>query len=103
MAKRDKSIVQPTMDECYICRQIYGIRTVYGLCTHEIFYGTANRKKSIKWGLYVRLCGMHHNLSNDGVHYNIALDLQLKRDGQIAFEKLYGHDKFMAEFGKNWL
>ena len=100
--KRDKSILQPKMDECYICRKINGIHTTYGLHTHEIFFGV-NRQNSIKWGCYVKLCGYHHNGSNDGVHYNIAQDLDLKRDGQIAFEKLYGHDKFMEVFGKNYL
>lgn len=103
MAKRDKSIVQKDMTECYLCRKLYNKRNEINLHTHEIFFGTANRKKSIEWHLYVRLCGYHHNQSNDGVHYNIIYDLELKRDGQRAFEDLYGHDKFMIEFHKNYL
>lgn len=103
MALRNKSIVQKKMDECYICRKLYNTNTIYNLHTHEIFFGTANRQKSIKWGLYVKLCGYHHNQSNDSVHYNIALDLDLKRDGQKAFEDLYGHTLFMKEFGKNYI
>lgn len=95
--KRDKSIIQKDMSRCYVC----GCAT--GLETHEVFFGSADRQKSIKWHLYVRLCGHHHNKSNDGVHFNRELDLRLKKDGQKAFEALYGHEKFMQVFGKNYL
>ena len=91
------------MSECYLCRKIYNKRNVINLHIHEVFYGTANRKKSIQWDLYVSLCGYHHNQSNEGVHYNTVLDLELKRDAQRAFEDLYDHDKFMIEFHRNWL
>ena len=30
-------------------------------------------------------------------------DLMLEQLAQKHFEKLYGHDKFMEEFGKNYL
>lgn len=85
------------MSKCYICG------TTHNLHTHEIFFGSADRKKSIKYGLYVRLCGYHHNQSNEGVHYNKKLNYFFKRLGQIKFEKKYGHDEFMKVFGKNYL
>lgn len=94
--KRDKSIVQKDMSRCYICG------TTKGLHTHEVFYGSANRKKSIQYGCYVSLCGRHHNLSNDGVHFNKQLDTTLKRVTQECFEGLHGHDKFMEVFRKNY-
>lgn len=91
-----KSILQ-TSDECYVCH------TKNNLHTHEVFFGKANRKKSIKWGLQVRLCGMHHNLSNNGVHFNKELDEKLKKEAQMKFESLYGREQFMKEFHKNYL
>lgn len=90
-----KSILQTT-DECYVCRA-KGV-----LHTHEVFFGSANRKKSIKWGCQVRLCPKHHNMSSEGVHMNRALDLRLKRECQRQFELLYGHELFMQEFKKNY-
>lgn len=97
MKKRDKSIVQKDMSKCYVC----GITT--DLHTHEIYFGTADRKKSIEYGCYVRLCAKHHNMSNEGVHFNHWLDRRLKEIGQREFEKLYGHDKFMKVFHRNYL
>lgn len=95
--KRDKSIVQADMSKCFICG------TTQGLHTHEIFYGNANRKKSIKYGLYIRLCGNHHNLSSAGVHFNKALDLSIKRMGQHKFEEEHSRKEFMKIFGRNYI
>lgn len=88
-----------TENECWICG------TVYNLEAHHIFSGT-NRSKSEKYGLKVWLCHNHHNESipdDKGVHFNRYLDLRLKRFAQREFEKVYGHDKWMAEFYKNYL
>lgn len=95
--KRDKSIIQPNMDRCFICG------STYNLHIHEIFYGTANRANSIKYGCYCKLCAYHHNTSNNGVHYNKALDLHLKKFTQMKFEEIYGHDKFMQVFKRSYL
>lgn len=91
-----KSILQ-TIDACWVCG------TRQNLHTHEVFYGTANRKKSIKYSLQVKLCGRHHNLSSEGVHFNKALDTQLKMFAQKKFEEKYSHEKFMEVFKKNYL
>ena len=85
------------MTKCFIC----GTRN--NLHIHEIYYGTANRKKSIEYGCYVSLCAYHHNMSDYGVHYNKALDLNLKQKCQRRFEEKYGHAKFMETFNKNYL
>lgn len=94
--KRNKSIIHD-MSKCYVCG------TTQDLHTHEVFYGSANRKKSIEWGCYVKLCGRHHNLSNEGVHYNKTLDTKLKQEAQRKFEMIHGHEKFMEIFRKNYL
>ena len=85
------------MTKCFIC----GARN--NLHIHEIYYGTANRKKSIEYGCYVSLCAYHHNMSDYGVHYNKALDLNLKQKCQRRFEEIYDNAKFMETFNKNYL
>ena len=83
--------------ECFVCH------TRSNLHHHEVFYGTANRSKSIKYHCQVWLCAPHHNMSLVGVHYNHELDMKLKRYAQTEFEKIYGHEKFMEVFHKNYL
>lgn len=83
--------------KCFVCG------TTYNIHTHEIFFGTANRKKSIKYGCCIYLCGYHHNLSNEGVHFNKKLDTYLKQIGQRAFEEKYPDKDFLKEFGRNYL
>lgn len=95
--KRGKSILQNDLSECLICRARQGIEI------HEVFYGTANRKKSIKWGLYVGLCYQHHRGQPNGVHFNKALNEKLRKFAQRKFEELHGHEAFMQEFHKNYL
>ena len=69
---------------------------------HHIFFGS-NRKNSDDWGCWVWLAPDWHNMSDYGVHFNKKLDLHLKKLCQRRFEELYGHDKFMEVFGKNYL
>lgn len=89
-----QSIIQSDK-KCFIC----GNYTVH---KHHIFYGTANRSKSEKWGCWCYLCPKHHNMSDDGVHFNKALDTYLKQYTQTKFEEIYGHDQFMSIFHKNY-
>lgn len=92
-----KSVIQK-YNACWVCG------TDNNLHTHEVFYGTANRKKSIEDGMQVRLCGMHHNLSEKGVHQNRELDLKLKRKAQARWEELYGtREEFIRRYGKSYL
>ena len=90
-----KSILQ---DEkaCYVT----GLKE--GLHKHHI-YGAANRKNSEKYGFWVWLSPEWHNMSDHGVHFNRKFDLKLKQDCQRKFEALYGHDKFMEVFHRNYL
>lgn len=92
-----KSVLQKTK-KCYVCG------TTYGLHDHHILYGTSNRKQSEKRGLKVWLCGVHHNLSNEGVHFNKDLDNHLKTMAQEYYEEHYGtREDFRKEFGKSYL
>lgn len=90
-----KSIIQEDK-ECYFCG------TELDLHSHHIFEGTANRKNSEKYGLKVWLCGEHHNLSNNSVHFNFIYMTLLKRIGQLYFEKTYDED-FKSIFRRNYL
>lgn len=80
---------------CYVCG------ATYNLHRHHIFYGP-NRKKSEKYGCWVYLCAKHHNMSDQGVHFNKALDNSLKRQAQERWQEKNG-DKFVEVFGKNYL
>lgn len=88
-----KSILQ-TEKKCYVSG------AEYNLDQHHCFAGVANRKIADKWGLWVWL---RHDIHMDLHDRNKELDYQLKRDAQIAFEKLYGHEKWMDLFKKSYL
>ena len=77
--------------------------TTQDLHSHHIFFGQKHHKWSEKYGLKVWLCSKHHNISNEGVHKNRVLDLQIKQIAQREFEDTYGHDEFMRIFGRNYL
>ena len=92
-----RSVIQ-SKKECYVCK------TIYGLHKHHIIYGIANRKKSEKYGLTVWLCSKHHNMSNEGVHFNKKLDLKLKCACQDWWlDQGYTKEQWISEFGKWWL
>ena len=85
------------MTECYFCGMTKNLHI------HEVFYGTANRQISIKYGCCVSLCAIHHNLSNNSVHYNREMDLNLKRAMQKRFMQVYPELDFLKIFGKNYI
>ena len=91
-----QSIIQTTQ-ECLVCR------TTYNLHSHHCIGGVANRKQSEKYGLKVWLCARHHNMSNEGVHFNKELDLKIKQLAQRKFEETHTREEFRAVFGKSWL
>ena len=83
---------------CYVCG------TSQNIHIHEVFFGK-NRKISIEDGCCVYLCGRHHNLSNEGVHFNHNLDLQLKRTMEEKWLEYYDKtiDDFISKYGRNFL
>ena len=92
-----ESVLQK-VKECYVCS------TTTNLHDHHVLFGTSNRKKSEKYGLKVWLCAYHHNMSNEGVHFNKILDRALKLKAQAYFEENIGtRDDFIREFGKSYL
>lgn len=85
-------------------KQCYACGTTLNLHDHHIIYGTSNRKKSEKYGLKVWLCAYHHNMSNEGVHFNKTLDMALKTKAQTYYEEHYGsRQDFIREFGRSYL
>ena len=90
-----KSIMQPDGEkECYISG------SQRDLDLHHVIAGTANRKLSDKYGLWVWL---RHDIHMDLHDRNKELDKQLRQEGQKAFEEIYGHEKWMNVFGKSYL
>lgn len=91
-----KSLIQ-TEKECFVCGRKDDIHT------HHVYEGTANRKKSDKDGMIVYLCGRHHNLSTDGVHFNKTLDLAIKKLAQRKYEETHTREEFIKRYGKSYL
>ena len=71
----------------------------YGLDVHHCLHGV-RRKAADKWGCWVWLRRDIHRELHDR---NKALDRMIERACQERFEELYGHEKFMEVFGKNYL
>ena len=92
-----ESVIQKEK-ECYVCKNTIGLHS------HHILFGTANRRMSELYGLKVWLCPKHHNMSDEGVHFNRELDLHLKRLAQEYYEANYGcRLDFIDTFGRNYL
>ena len=88
--------MQENTDYCIICGR-------YGTEIHHIFFGTANRKMSTKYGCVCGLCYDHHR-GKYGVHNgNRELDLRLKEMAQRRFQEVFQNEEFCAVFGKNYL
>jgi hypothetical protein len=90
------SILQDTK-QCYVCGKT-------DIHTHEVYFGK-NRNKSIEDGCCVYLCPKHHNMSNEGVHFNKQLDLQLKQSMERKWLEYYNKtiDDFIQRYGKNYI
>lgn len=70
---------------------------------HHIFFGTANRKLSEKYGLKLWLCPKHHRTGPEAPHRNREVDLEYKELGQMVFEENHTREEFRNIFGKNHL
>jgi hypothetical protein len=92
-----KSIITEDLEHCLLCGSTNNIEM------HHVFFGTADRKISDKYGLVVPLCAFHHR-GNFGVHGDRTLDLMLKEMCQTIFEtKVGSREDFMKLFGRNYL
>ena len=92
-----KSIIS-NEKECLVCG------TTLNLHRHHCFEGFGRRAVSEKYGCWCYLCGRHHNMSKEGVHYNKQLDLKLKQSCQVAWEATYGdREQFIKTFTRSYL
>ena len=66
---------------------------------HHVFHGP-RRKAADKWGCWVWL---NHDVHMDLHSRNTELDRRLKDICQRRFEELYGREKWMEVFGRNYL
>ena len=83
--------------KCYVCG------TTQNIHLHHIYRGYAFRKVSDKYGCWVYLCGYHHNLSNEGIHFNKELDTRIKQLCQRKFQEAYPDLDFRKIFGRSYL
>jgi len=97
------SIIVPDFKHCYVCGASGDIHL------HEVFYGSANRQKSISDGCVIPLCPAHHNMSSQGVHFNKALDNRIKQQAEKIWIKTYcdseedGIEKFIRRYGRSYI
>jgi hypothetical protein len=94
-AKRNK---KPTVNDiCEVCGKSFAAQ-------HEIFFGGKHRRLSQIYGLTKRLCYEHHNMpGGKNPHHNKAIDNAYKQEGQRKFEAIYGHSRWMEEFGRDYI
>lgn len=69
---------------------------------HHIFFGNPGRRLSEQYGCWVWLTGEEHR-GRRGPHMNYSVNLRLKRECQVKFESIHGHEKFMEVFGRNYI
>lgn len=100
-----KSIMHNKKDgTCYLCMLLhndYSRKT--NLEEHHVMEGTANRRLSEHYGLKVYLDPEHHRLSRESPHQAKKISDLLHVEAQKAFEKKYGHEKWMQVFGRNYI
>lgn len=90
-----KSILQ-NEKVCYLCGKEYGLES------HHIFAGVANRRISEENGLKVWLCHGCHT-GTDGAQYDREKNLFLKQMAQAAYEQNHTHDEWMKLIRKNYI
>lgn len=90
------SIIQPGSPQCYFCGRQHNLEH------HHVLAGTANRKISDRYGLWVWLCHECHT-GTDGAQYNRDRNMELKQTAQLCFERTHTHEQWMKLFKKNYL
>jgi len=95
-----KSIIS-NEKECFVCGAKEWTEALH---KHHIF-GAFNRTRSDREGLWVWLCPKHHNMSNEGVHFNRPFDIVLKKYAQSRWEQENeeGREEFIKRYGKSYL
>lgn len=96
--RKDKafSIFTKNLYKCHITN------TCSDVHLHHIF-GAANEGNSEEYGFIVPLSAEWHNMSDNGIHFDKALDLHYKRLCQDYWLENYGtKEEFIRIFGKWW-
>ena len=86
------SILTDNLLICYICQK----KKKDDL--HEVF-GGSNRQTSIKWGLVIPVCRLCHKEWEE----DIELKIRIQKEAKEKFCELYSKEKFLKEFGKNYI
>ena len=96
--ERDRfSLFTDDLEHCIICGKS-------PVNKHEIFYGSGNRQKSMKYGLVIPLCTCeHHNqIECKGIHFDTELQDEWRKKGQELFEETYPDLDFIQIFGRGY-
>ena len=83
---------------CLVCGKQHNLEN------HHVFYGTAHRKISDKYGLTIWLCREHHR-GNNGIHFDPNLDLEIKKKCQLIAMSYYNWDLsiWFKIFRRSWI
>lgn len=100
------SLLVPNLNTCFVCGASDKVHI------HHVFFGNANRQKSEEDHMIIGLCPYHHNMSNNGIHFNKQLDNYVKKQAEKIWiinycdssltneEKI---QKFIDRYGINYL
>lgn len=98
-----KSIIQKDKTHCFICERNGSIEP---LERHHVFFGTAKRELSEKYGLTVYICANScHKSGKFSVHKNSELNRVLQAKAQRIAMNYYkwSVDDFIHIFGKSYI
>lgn len=92
------SLFTDDLEHCIICGKS-------PVNKHEIFGGSANRKKSMEYGLVIPLCTCEHHdqINCRGIHFDKKLRDEWHIKGQTKFNEVYPNLNFKDIFGKNYI
>lgn len=89
--KYPPSIIQPYLDECYLCDRGGKLEI------HHVMYAS-DREKATEDGLVIALCPECHYR----VHHDAELRLNLKWMAQRKYEETHTHEEWMRRYRKNY-
>ena len=92
------SIIVDDLSVCYYPN----CKCNHGIIKHEVFYGSY-RHTSIKYGLVIPLCEIHHTKGESAIHFNREFDLKMKFLAQEIFVNKYSLELFIKEFGMDYI
>lgn len=94
--KKSRHISNRRPPEGSTCRLCGSVR---GLCYHEVFAGSANRRVSQLNGFQEIVCDDCHKI----VQYNAAIAYRLKQEHQRRYEEDHTREEFIVLIGKSYL